>query len=165
MKPHSLLRPVGPLLILAAACDTAPPARPPEPAVQTDVKGLQEMIVLPDGFGPPRWVVEPLGKPSLAPGPTDYRLLVYLPVPDPAALDQLGPAGEHRRGRLDPRWARELLPGPLLSLLRQEGENTTIYGRSYPAAPFERMPWHAQEALGLEAERRSVGLLVWLQTM
>lgn len=149
------------MMLLLWACSSAPP--PAEPVVRTDRARLEEMIVLPDGFGPPRWVVQPLGTPSMVPGPTDYLLVVYLPVPDPAALDRLGPAKGRQSGELDDRWARELLPTP--QLLRRESGKATVKGPSYPATTFERMPWHAQKAIGLQESTTTVGLLVWLQTM
>lgn len=165
MKLHSVLPPIGLLLLLTGGCQGEAPPPVARPTVRTDAAPLREMIALPDGFGPPRWVVQPLGTPSFAPGPTDYLLVVYLPLLESGPPAALGPAGAPHTVPLDDVLLRALLPGSWWEHLPLENGKRRLTGLTYAAAPFEGMPWHATLALELREQGRPVGLLLWLQTM
>lgn len=82
--------------------------------VKSDVEALSRLMTIPAGVSQVRWTRMPMGNPdSMAPGPSDYRVIAYLQVPDEAwaeVSEAIGGVQSARRLSMPLKVARALLP-------------------------------------------------------
>lgn len=140
-------------------------SRPAPLDVKTSRDTLSKVMTLPQEVSAVRWVQIPMGNPNASiPGPTDYRIVAYLEVPDehwPSVLENIGGTQTPRRLTMSRETLAALLPQNFAFPNPDEKGRVSLNLPRIKAKPFETGgPYKA--SFGYKTDH---GLLIALMTL